>query len=283
MTNTAIIQHDIERRRVALKHLQQDLARHEAEFAALRKQVQAFIDRYVTMLGPLYMELDSLQSQLHRTTSELAQALRRTGIDARIPRAPKATDIAPLPHLPAGAPLAAEPAGGLIDLAPPPLKTLYRRAAMRLHPDLAPDERSRRQREQQMMTVNEAYAVGDRKRLESLLLAAGEDPVKVTGGNADAIRHWLARSELALQGRIRVVQAHLALLAAHRMHPLGQAISRAEAKGLDPLEVMASRLRAQIAERRAQLYIGERLEPESVLSREFLHQLERRAEGLPLH
>ncbi|WP_077032629.1 J domain-containing protein [Pelomonas sp. KK5] len=282
-TTTAITRHELEGRRNALVDLRRQLAGEEARFATLRERLQAFVGRYVTQLGPLYMELDSLQSQLHRTTSELAQALRRSGVEANMPRAPKATDITPLPLLPAGAPLPEEPPGGVIELGPPPLKTLYRRAAKRFHPDLAPGERQRRQREQQMMAVNQAYACGDRELIVELLLADGEEPLKVRGGDADAVRHWLGRSEHAVQGRLRVVQAHAALLQAHPMHALCLAIERAEAKGLDPLDVMASRLRTQIAERRQQLYIGERLEPASGLSHRFLHELERRADGFPIH
>lgn len=272
MMNTAITRHDLERRRTQLIDLQRYLAQQEQEFHSLRSEVQGFVDRYTETLGPHYMELDALESQLHSATSYLAEALRRNGIAARSPKAPQATELPRLPQLPAGAPLPPEPPGGLVELAPPPLKTLYRRAAMRLHPDLAANDRERAGREQRMMMVNEAYAAGDRPRLEALLLAAGEDPVKVTGGNADAVRNWLSRSEQAVQGRMRVVQAHLVSLTAHPMHQLCKAIARAEAKGLDPLTVMANRLRAQIGERRQELYIGQRLQPESDLAAAFLHQ-----------
>ncbi|MDN3922967.1 hypothetical protein [Roseateles violae] len=272
MMNTAITRQELERRRSQLRDLQSFLADQEQEFALLRGRIQVFVDRYTDLLGPLYMELDALESQLHCATSYLAEALRRNGVAARSPKPPRATELPRLPQLPGGAPLPPEPKGGLVELGPPTLKTLYRRAAMRLHPDLAPSERERRQREQQMMIVNEAYAAGDRRRLESLLLAAGEEPLKVHGGNADAVRDWLSRSEQAVQGRLRVVQAHLALLKAHAMHQMWQAIAAAEAQQLDPLAVMASRLRAQIAERRQELYIGQRLQPDSGLAQAFLHR-----------
>lgn len=263
MMNTAISRHDLVRRRAQLADLQRYLAEQEQQFAELHGQIQRFIARYVETLGPLYLEYDALESQLHNATTFLAEALRRNGVDARLPRAPQATALPVLPGLPAGAPLSPEPNGGFVEVGPPPLKTLYRRAAMRLHPDLAANDRERATREQQMMRVNEAYASEDRGQLEALLLAAGEDPVKVTGGNADAVRLWITRSEQAVQGRTRVVQAHYVALQAHPMHQLWEAITRAEAKGLDPFGVMVNRLRTQIGERRQELYIGQRLQPDS--------------------
>ncbi|WP_349743375.1 J domain-containing protein [Roseateles cavernae] len=276
MSSRAITPHELSRRRAQLGDLQRYLLTQEQEFGALRDQVQAFVGRYIEALGPLYLELDALESQLFCATQYLYEALRRNGVDAREPRAPQATALPQIPQLPMGAPPPAEPEGGLVELAPPSLKQLYRRAAMRLHPDLAPSDAERRHREQAMMTVNEAYAANDRSRLETLLLAAGEHPVKVTGGNADAVLEWLRRSELAVQGRLRVVQAHLVALAAHPMHQLCKAIVQAEAKGLDPLAVMASRLRTQIAERRQELYIGQRLQPESGMAQAFLHRRQER-------
>lgn len=270
MMTKALTQHDLERRRSQLGDLQRFLNAQEQAFQTARQTVQAFLDRYAATLSPLYMELDALESQLHSATSYLAEALRRTGINAASPRAPLATTLPLLPNLPARAAPPTEPAGGLVALPPPLLKTLYRRAAMRLHPDLASCEQERALREQQMMAVNEAYAAGNRERLETMLLAAGEDPVKVNGGNADALRNWLGRSEQLVLGRTRVVQALHAALKAHPMHQLCHAISRAEAEGLDPFSVMAKRLRVQIGERRQELYIGQRLDAKSGLAQAFL-------------
>ena len=279
MMNSAITRHELERRRSQLGELQRYLAVQEQAFTEARHTVQAFVDRYAATLGTLYMELDALESQLHSATSYLAEALRRNGIDAASPRPPQASALPLLPKLPAGAPPPPEPPGGMVELAPPPLKTLYRRAAMRFHPDLAPQASQRPAREQQMMVVNEAYAAGNRPQLEALLLADGEDPVKVTGGNADAVRAWLIRAEARVQGRTRVVQAMLVALKIHPMHALCQAISRAEAEGLDPFSVMAKRLRAQIAERRQELYIGQRLDADSGLAQAFLQQRAARMGG----
>ena len=204
--------------------------------------------------------------------------LRYTGEESRLQVSAGRSNFK-LPVLPAGAPLPAEPEGGLVQVGPPPLKTLYRRAAKRLHPDLAPDDAERARRERKMAEVNEAYEIGDRARLEALLLAAGESLVKVRGGDADAVLEWLRNAERAVQGRLRVVQAHTALLKNHTMHALGESIERAEKKGLDPLAIMANRLRAQITERRQELYIGQRLQPESSMAEAFLRQRQQRLGG----
>lgn len=272
MMKPAITQHELMRRRSQLSDLQRYVSTQEEAFTQLHNQLGSFIDRYVGVLGPLYMELDALESQLHLAMTYLSQALRKNGVEACAPLPPRATDLPRLSVLPTAAPLPAEPSVGIVEVAPPTLKQLYRRAAMRLHPDLARGDLERRQREEQMMAANEAYAAGDRSRLEALLLAAGEDPLKVTGSNGNAVLEWLRRAELAVQGRLRVVQAHLLALQAHPMHQLWVAIERAEVKGLDPLSVMANRLRAQIAERRQELYIGQRLQPDSELALAFLHQ-----------
>lgn len=272
MTNTAISRHGLERRRSQLSDLRRYLQAQEQEFEDLRAQVQGFVGRYVETLGASYLELDALESQLHSATDGLAEALRSSGIAARSPRAPQATALPVLPQLPIGAALPPEPTGNQVEMAAPSLKTLYRRAAMRLHPDFAGSEADRGRREQNMMLVNQAYAASNRAQLELLLLAAGEDPLRVMGGNGDALRLWLGRCEHMVQGRLRVVQAHLALLKIHPMHSLWQAIARAELMGLDPMSVMANRLRSQIAERRQELYIGQRLQPLSGLAQAFLHR-----------
>lgn len=279
MTSQAVTPRDIAQRRDALADLQRQLADDEQAYGRTRERLQRFVDRYIASLGPLYLELDALESQLYCAMRYLHQALCRNGVDARAPVPPRATTMPELSVLPAGAPLPPEPEGGLVHVGPPTLKTLYRRAAMRLHPDLAPDDAERQRRERQMAEVNEAYAAADRVRLEALLLGSGESLFKVKGGDADAVLAWLRQAERAVQGRLRVVQAYQALLDNHPMRQLCDAIEQAERKGLDTLAIMANRLRAQITERRQELYIGQRLQPESNMAEAFLRHRQQRLGG----
>ncbi|PTT78330.1 hypothetical protein DBR42_23795, partial [Pelomonas sp. HMWF004] len=268
--------------REALQDLQRYLAAVEASHDGLRARLLGFRLRYLEALGPLMRELDELEAQLHQATALLSEALKRQGVDAPLPATPPARAWPDVPALPEALPLPPEPTGPMTDLPPPSLKTLYRRAAMRFHPDLAPQGPEREVCEQRMMTVNDAYERGDRQTLEHLLLAAGELPERVIGGPADAVRAWLGLCEHMVQGRIRIVQAQTLVLQNLQMHQLRVAIERAEAGGMKPLDIMANRLRAQIAERRQELYIGERVGGDARLAADFLRKRYQRVTGLGL-
>lgn len=276
MASTAITRHELTRRREQLQDLRRYLAVLEADHDGARAKLLGFRLRYLEALGPLMRELDELEAQLHSATALLSEALLRQGVDAPVLATPRAKAWPDVPALPESVPLPPEPTGPMTDLPPPSLKTLYRRAAMRFHPDLAPSGPERAVCEQRMMVVNEAYAGGDRNKLETLLLAAGELPEKVIGGPADAVRAWLGLCEHLVQGCIRVVHAQTLVLQNLQMHQLRIAIERAEAGGMRPLDIMAARLRAQIAERRQELYIGQRLQPDSDLAASFVRQRQAR-------
>jgi len=282
-----ISRRELERRHAALVDLRRYLALQEQEFRLQRAQVQAFSERYQALFGPLYQELGQLESQLRTATHALIATMRARGIELRTPETPAPgqqghqlqsqmpglAQMARLEGLPPAEALPPVPVGADIgQWAPPTLKMLYRRAAMRLHPDRAASDAERPEREQQMMIVNAAFAASDRQRLEALLLATGEDPCAIHGGNAAALRNWLAHCEERVQARLRLVASYMGALVSQSMYKLWQTVSQAETNGLDPLHLMAMRLNELIVLRRKELYIGQRLKPDSSLAKAFLHQ-----------
>lgn len=286
MPGPLITRHDLERRHAALQDLRRYLAEQEHDFEQQRQALQAFAQRYQATVGPLYQELDGLEAQLQQSTLALLGSLQRQGIAVGLPQSaeppprqlpqsvlPRMAQLARLEGLPPAPSLPAVPVGSdIAQWAPPTLKMLYRRAAMRIHPDRAGNDGERQQREQLMMAVNTAYAAGDRGRLEALLMAAGEDPVQLTGGQAQALCHWLAHCESLVQQRLRLVNEYLGALSGSGMYRLWRTVTQAEARGLDPLDGMVAQLRARVVERRKELYISARLKPDSSLARAFLHQ-----------
>jgi hypothetical protein len=286
-----ISRRDLERRHAALTDLRRYLVLQEREFERKRAQVQEFAERYQALFGPLYMELSTLESQLRTATHTLMDTMRRHGIELRLPRAepqpaaatakggalltqmPQLAHAARFEGLPPTEPLPPVPVGAdIAHWAPPTLKMLYRRAAMRVHPDRAASDAERPHREQRMMVVNAAYAANDRQALEALLLSEGDDPTTVHGGNAHALRNWLAVCEEKVQARLRLVASYLEAVGNHSLGRLCEQVTQAESRGLDPMGLMAFKLREQIVERRKELYIGERIKPDSSLAHAFLHQ-----------
>ncbi|XHS79114.1 J domain-containing protein [Burkholderiaceae bacterium UC74_6] len=285
-----ISRRDLERRHAALTDLRRYLALQEREFEHRRRQVQDFAERYQALFGPLYQELSALDTQLRTATHTLIDTMRRHGIELRLPepstqartastqgallsQMPQLARTARFEGLPPAEALPPVPVGADISQwAPPTLKMLYRRAAMRLHPDRAGSDVERPEREQLMMAVNAAFAASDRQALETLLLAAGDEPSTVHGGNAQALRNWLASCEDLVQARLRLVASYLEALSNHSLGRLCEQVTQSESRGLDPMGLMAFKLREQIAERRKELYIGQRVKPDSSLAHAFLHQ-----------
>ncbi|MDM4767446.1 hypothetical protein [Pelomonas sp. SE-A7] len=270
----ALSRHALARRQSALADLRRYLAIQEQDYQLLRATLFQFMQRYKGELGPLYRELDRTEDQLHAIVCQLG------GQD--IPAAPRIRHAAmqaltqPLPPAPS---LPAEPGTTAIASGEPlSLKQLYRRAAMRLHPDRAPDESIRAQNQLSMVAANAAYARADRHALETLLIAAGEDAALVSGPVHPRLA-WLRQAERMVQDRLSLVQQHRRQLQDHPLHRLWEAVSRAETKGLRPLTIMANRLRTQISERRRELYIGQRLHPASLLAQTFLAERRARLEA----
>ncbi|MFO1253072.1 hypothetical protein [Inhella sp.] len=261
---------EVARRRRQLEELQGYLARMEAEFTALEQQVLAFQADYQQRLGAGWAEVESLQGELLRTLEGLARA-----DGAPLPPVPPQRRPQALPQLPPAVPWPEAPPQEA-ELAAPSLKDLHRRAAMRLHPDRASNEIDRQRREGLMRDANLAYADQDRATLEALLIAAGESPQRLGGFDIHAHWRWLERCEQLAQGRLRLLRAHLVLLRQHPVTVFAEHVERARGRGLDALAIMELRLRAQAQELRRQLYIGERLQPRSPLSRDFLAQWQAR-------
>jgi len=257
---------EMARRRRQLDELKQFLTGMEREFDTLSQAVLAFWSEYEQRLGAPWAEVEALQTELQQALDGMAQAQGAAPV-----RLPTLRVRHSLPTLPAAVAWPAAPADDAAPVAPT-LKDLHRRAAMRLHPDRAPDEPERTRREALMRDANLAYANQDRATLEGLLIAAGESPQRLGGFDVHAQWQWLERCEQLAQGRMRLIKAHLVLLRQHPNTVMAEAVTRARGRGLDALDLMALRLKAQAQELRQQLYIGARLPPQSALAESFLAQ-----------
>jgi RNase H-fold protein (predicted Holliday junction resolvase) len=142
----------------APEQLRDRLAQLEEEHATLRSELAAFQSDYLRLVGVVDLQVQELEAKV------LAIVAARTGAvdDAA------AADAAERRFRETTTAMSAIPAPA----GPPPddeLKTLFRDAAKRMHPDLVHDPGGREHAEAFMKRLNEAYGAGDAEAIGNLV------------------------------------------------------------------------------------------------------------------
>ena len=133
------------------------------------------------------------------------------------------------------------------------LKTLYRSAARKLHPDLASTDDERARRHLWMANVNEAYKQQDEDALKTLLMdwEASPESVQGTGIPSDLVR--VIRRIAHVRQRIDSIDAMVDALKTRELHTLYTRHQAALQAGRSLLEEMAAALDVQIADAKREL------------------------------
>lgn len=224
------------RKREELAAVRATLAERELELADLRGQLSAFEGRYLREVGTLYAELDEwkariseLRARLDPSASAQMQAeeardgARRT-YEAAHGEASKARDFSPSPQL----------------------KTLFREAAKRLHPDFASDAADRERRTRFMAEANRAFQAGDADGLQRILdeFQDGADAVEGEGIGAELVR--IIRQISLAKNRLSEIEGELAALRQSEIDLLKRQVEEYELQGRDLLAELANAVRDQI-------------------------------------
>jgi hypothetical protein len=167
-------------KREELARLEAELADRELALASLKAELAAFEGLYLRRVGVLYAELDEWNARLAELRAEQAGTpeAKTEAAEARS----QAQESYSAAH------------GEAAEVQPftpsPELKSLYREAAKRVHPDTAVDEKDRARRERLMKEVNAAYAAGDAEVLRQVLADLENSPNAVQGAGvgADLVR-----------------------------------------------------------------------------------------------
>ncbi len=138
--------------------LRDRLAEIETEHATLRSELAAFQSDYLRLVGVVDLQVQELEAKI------LAVVAARSGVlDDRV-----AADAAEQRFRETTTAMGAIPAPA----GPPPtddLKSLFRDAAKRMHPDLVQDEAGRAHAEAFMKRLNQAYKAGDAEGIGNLV------------------------------------------------------------------------------------------------------------------
>ena len=213
-------------RREEFAELLTKLSERELDVSTLREDLAALEVRYVRDVGSLYEQLDAIHKRIFELRTlinpSLAEEQEQCGDQAQ---------------------------GGCGGSAAPPsgeLKSLYRNAAPRLHPDLAerPEEQERRTRF--MAEANRAYQAGDAEALQRILedfhYADGREPGSTTGAELLRVMEQLRDG----RERLAALDREQERLRSTEIFRLRQELADAEAQGRDMLGDIAKTIRGQI-------------------------------------
>ena len=197
--------------------LRDRLAQIEEEHATLRSELAAFQSDYLRQVGVVDMQVQELEAKILAIVAFRSGAVEDVAAaDAAQQRFRETTTAMSAIPAPAG---------------PPPgedLKTLFRDAAKRMHPDLQPDEAGRGHAEAFMKQLNQAYAAGDGDAIGNLVRQWELSPYAVAGpGNSQAP---------ALAAAVEQAEARLAATRASELAQLMEQTFMASMHGRDLLQ-----------------------------------------------
>ena len=234
MSRTLTLQTTTDPSREEVAALERRVAERERELAAIKTELQQLQVRYLSELGALYAELNSLDEAV-------AAAEIKAGL--RVPDEPEAEEADDG---------AAESSGCSSSSAPSSaLKAMFRDIARAVHPDAAPsahvDERTRYRRHSLMAEANRAYAERDEDRLRLILRAWKLDEDAAACADPEAERARLQRRAAALTERLAELDAAFDDLRSSAIARLKSRIDEARVQGWDLFAEMVRQIKREIA------------------------------------
>jgi hypothetical protein len=228
--------------RTELASLELQVAAGERELAALKTGLQALQARYLSEIGALYAELNTLEAAV--VEEEIRVGLRPPPLlddDEDVEDDTKEDGSNP----PAGCGNRSAPSGNL--------KKIFRDVARAIHPDRAMDDRTRYRRHSLMAEANRAYAEQDEDRLRLIMRTWEHSPEAVIGDDAEAEELRVRRRMALLGERLVEIGAELADLRASAIGRLRRRIDETTAQGWDLFAEMLREVKRDIARATARL------------------------------
>ena len=222
--------------RARVAALLEQLAERDRALTALKTELLALQERYLTEIGPLYAELGELDAAV-------AELEIRLGLRSAEPE--EITDADEDPEAPVGCGNLAAPSADL--------KRIFRDVAKAVHPDRALDDAARFRRHSLMAEANRAYAEQDEDRLRLILRVTEQSPDTSVGDTPEAAEARLAHRATELEMRLADLERDFAAVRGSAIARLQRRIDETRAQGWDLFAEMLQHVRREIARARARL------------------------------
>lgn len=238
---------ELARKRAELSSLEEKLADSELELATIQGELRDFEARYIQVIGSRYAELDAIEAEIAERIAIAHPADADMAGEAARARS-RADDTA---ESVAGS--AETPYNGKDFKPSERLKTLYRKAAKAMHPDLGTDPKDVERRQRQMAEVNLAYESGDDAKLEEILRQWESSPESIRGDGPGVDLVRTIRKIAQVEERLSDISAQIAQLNRSESFHMRVKVATAQEQGRDLFAEMAADLDIRIAEAHTRL------------------------------
>jgi hypothetical protein len=224
------------------EQLRDHLAAIEEEQATLMAELAAFEADYLREVVSVLAELHELEARIAVLVAKRSGAAedKRAARSARARARETTAAVKAIPKTPG--PL---PTGDL--------KKLFREAAKRMHPDLAPDDETRQHAEAFMKRLNQAFAASDAGAIVDLVRQWESSPYATAPAAADDQTARAARRVSALQAAVERAQARLDEVRGSDLAGMMERAMAAAASGTDLLAEWRASSEAALAAARKRL------------------------------
>lgn len=237
---------ELDRKIAELESLKIGLVQQELDLTTLQAELHSFELQYLKIVGVRIAKLDDIMAQIAEVFAKTQIGDESAQNEAKEFRS-KANE-------------SAESVGAAVSqefqnkfTSSENIKSLFREAAKRIHPDFANDENDRIRRTKLMAEINEAYKAGDEKRLRRILKEWENSPENIVGDDVGAKLIRTIRQIANIQERISGLESEIKVLMETAIYRLKVKIESTNTEVAKVLEDMASKLDEQIVEQQQRL------------------------------
>ncbi len=233
-----------------LEAISQELAGKELDIEELKQSLSAFQHRYYNMVGVKYVELDKLYAEIAELRASQAPQddyLKEEATKARNQAEETSHEFEGIDIEPPPSPLSEEDSKEL--------KALYREVAVKIHPDKATDDKSKKLRNQLMAELSTAYAEKDIDKIKNIQRKWEESPDSIPG---DDVAYELVRTIRAIaqvKRRIAELEDEKIIIMRSEIHELMVRVHEADLEDRDLLQEMADNIDEKISNLKDELTI----------------------------
>ncbi|HEU5410292.1 MAG TPA: hypothetical protein VFU57_04665 [Candidatus Acidoferrales bacterium] len=238
---------ELARKRQEAERVEAELAECELRLATLLAELRSLENRYLNLVGAPYAELDELRAQMAERLAAEEPANERLQRAAKEARARANESRAAFKEKKENSPKNFCPS--------PKLKSAYRDAAKRIHPDLTADPKDRACRQELMAEVNRAYQENDEMRIAKILDTYEASPEAISGDGTGADLVRVIRKISLMKNRLAEIEAEMRALANSDLYLLKIQVDDAHEQNRDAIAEMALKVKQRIADCKERLQV----------------------------